>query len=43
MGCIIYGGILKTANLLPIRPYEIEKFHIDLDLMTWNVFLVALG
>jgi hypothetical protein len=42
-GRIIHGGILKTANLLPISLYEIEKLHIKLDLMTWNVFLVALG
>jgi hypothetical protein len=42
-GRIIHGGILKTANFLPISPHEIEKFHISLDLMTWNLFLVALG
>jgi hypothetical protein len=42
-GRIIHGGILKTTNLLPISPYEIEKFHINLDVMTWNLFLVALG
>jgi hypothetical protein len=42
-GRIIHGGILKTANLLPFSSHEIEKFHINLDLMTWNLFLISFG
>ena len=42
-GRIIHGGILKTVNLFPIRPYEIEKLYVHLDLMAGNLFFVPLG
>jgi hypothetical protein len=42
-GCIVDGGILEPADFLPALAGEGEELDVHLDVMTWNLLVVALG
>ena len=42
-GCIIDSGVLETANLLAAFSFEGQKLNVNLNVMSWNLFLIALS
>ena len=42
-GGIIYGSVLETLDWFTFRGLECEEPNIDLDVMTWNLFLIAVS
>lgn len=40
---IVYGRILEALDPLPTRGFECQEFDIHLDMMTRNLFLIAVS
>lgn len=42
-GCVVDGGILEPADLLPALAGEGEELDVHLDVMTGNLLVISLG
>ena len=40
---VINGCVLKAAYLFAFFPYECQELNIHLNMMPWNLLLIALG
>lgn len=40
---VVDGRVLETAHFLALFADESQKLNIHLDVMTWNLLLIALG